>query len=174
MQNIKAKAVHDLICEMLRGPHIRTMAGGDLPGYLYKAGVALHNLPFAITGEQPLIEGHFCKIGFQPGPVLALDELGHGNRPSVYVGVARAESGMLEQSVEAGKAVCVALRIHPNILTLVGVLENIPEDVLQASSSLGASPGFFLFSVFTTEVMVPPSACQMQTGYSTKPPKLEA
>ena len=27
------------------------------------------------------------------------------------------------------------------ILTLVGVLENIPEDVLQASSSLGASPG---------------------------------
>jgi putative spermidine/putrescine transport system permease protein len=26
------------------------------------------------------------------------------------------------------------------ILTLVGVLENIPEDVLQASSSLGASP----------------------------------
>ena len=27
------------------------------------------------------------------------------------------------------------------ILTLVGVLENIPEDVLQASASLGASPG---------------------------------
>lgn len=62
MQNIKAKAVHDLICGMLRGPHIRTMAGGDLPHYLYKAGVALHNLPFAITGEQPLSEGQLRDI----------------------------------------------------------------------------------------------------------------
>lgn len=30
------------------------MAGADLPVYTYKAGVALHNLPFALTGEQPL------------------------------------------------------------------------------------------------------------------------
>ena len=54
MQNAKAQAVHDLICDMLRGPHIRKMAGADLAIYTYKAGVALHNLPFVLVGEQPL------------------------------------------------------------------------------------------------------------------------
>ena len=54
MQNAKATAVHDLVCNMLRGPHIRKMAGADLPAYTYKAGVALHNLPFVLTGDQPL------------------------------------------------------------------------------------------------------------------------
>lgn len=54
MQNTKAAALHDLICNMLRGSHIRKMACADLSIYTYKAGVALHNLPFALTGEQAL------------------------------------------------------------------------------------------------------------------------
>lgn len=45
---VRAEAVHDLICNMLRGPHIRKMSAEDLAAYVYKAGVALHNLPFMI------------------------------------------------------------------------------------------------------------------------------
>ena len=66
-------------------------------------------LVFARRVDLPKLESFARDVAYALGCVT-LDELGHGNRPSVYVGVARAESGMLEQSVEAGKAVCVALR----------------------------------------------------------------
>ncbi|WP_341744695.1 hypothetical protein [Azonexus hydrophilus] len=62
MQNAKSQAVHDLICNMLRGLHIRKMAGADLARYTYKAGVALHNLPFVLTGDQALTEGHLLDV----------------------------------------------------------------------------------------------------------------
>lgn len=62
MSNAKAKAIHDLICKMLRGPHIRNIAGADLPAYTYKAGLALHNLPFVLAGEQPLTVAHLRDI----------------------------------------------------------------------------------------------------------------
>ena len=62
MQNSKAQAVHDLVCNMLRGPHIRKIAGVDLTAYTYKAGVALHNLPFVLTGEQALTEAQLHDV----------------------------------------------------------------------------------------------------------------
>lgn len=62
MYDAKSSAVHDLICHMLRGPHIRNIPGADLPAYTYKAGVALHNLPFVLTGEQPLREAQLHEV----------------------------------------------------------------------------------------------------------------
>ena len=51
MDTRKAQAVHDLICAMLRGQHLRQIAGADLAHYTNKAGLALHNLPMWIIQE---------------------------------------------------------------------------------------------------------------------------
>lgn len=75
MQNPKAQAVHDLICDMLRGPHIRQMSGADLAVYVYKAGASLHNLPFALTGEQSLSEAQLREIN-ELDPVADLNDWG--------------------------------------------------------------------------------------------------
>jgi hypothetical protein len=51
-QQARAVAIQELICDMLRGPHVLRISGADLPTYIYKAGVALHNLPItAASGE---------------------------------------------------------------------------------------------------------------------------
>jgi hypothetical protein len=46
----KADALHNLICNMLRGIDTNSMESDLLRKYLYDAGVALHNLPYATIG----------------------------------------------------------------------------------------------------------------------------
>jgi len=57
LNNPKARALHDLLCEMLRGPHIHALDVDTLASYIQQAGIALHNLPFFVDGSldiQPL------------------------------------------------------------------------------------------------------------------------
>lgn len=53
-QNTKAQAVHDLVCDMLRGHHVQFMPEEELRAYTYNAGVALHNLPGCIARDNSL------------------------------------------------------------------------------------------------------------------------
>ncbi|CAH7426784.1 hypothetical protein VCHA53O466_50469 [Vibrio chagasii] len=50
-------AMHDLICDTLRGEHVRTMTSDELKIYTYKLGCALHNVPHYLreTGTIPEI-----------------------------------------------------------------------------------------------------------------------
>lgn len=48
----KAAALERLICEMLRGTHTRSMSQQQLALYVQEAGVALHNLPYLLAGEE--------------------------------------------------------------------------------------------------------------------------
>jgi hypothetical protein len=50
----RQQAIHDLTCEMLRGAHVRAMPLNQLQMYIYKAGVALHNMPFALDDTRPI------------------------------------------------------------------------------------------------------------------------
>lgn len=52
---VKAAALEALICDMLRGPHTRSMSHKQLLLYVQEAGVVLHNLPHLLAGE-PLRE----------------------------------------------------------------------------------------------------------------------
>lgn len=51
----KAVALRDLICKMLRGRHTDKFDAQELRDYLYQAGVALHNIPFNVTLDLPLV-----------------------------------------------------------------------------------------------------------------------
>lgn len=53
-RKVRAEAVHDLICEMLRGPHIRLLDKIASHHYLIGAGIALHNLPRYAVGDHVL------------------------------------------------------------------------------------------------------------------------
>ena len=47
----RADSLHNLICDMLRGPHVASMSGAQLARFTYLAGVALHNLPHAMLSS---------------------------------------------------------------------------------------------------------------------------
>lgn len=81
------------------------LLGGDIAGFHADGAF----LVFARRADLPKLESFARDVAYGLGCVT-LDELGNGNRPAVYVGVARAEHGLLDPSVEAGKAVCTALR----------------------------------------------------------------
>ncbi len=49
-ENRQAAAIEHLICEMLRGPHVRDMGHRELADYAYQVGVVLHNTPHLLTG----------------------------------------------------------------------------------------------------------------------------
>lgn len=49
---VKAAALEALICDMLRGPHTRSMSHKQLLLYVQEAGVVLHNLPHLLAGDQ--------------------------------------------------------------------------------------------------------------------------
>lgn len=58
----KAQALHDLICRVLRGGHVNNLDGSALKGYIYSAGVALHNLPLAIAQNADITVFEFQQI----------------------------------------------------------------------------------------------------------------
>jgi hypothetical protein len=47
--NARAEALSMLICDMLRG-NIQDKKMGELSSYVYMSGVALHNIPFYVSG----------------------------------------------------------------------------------------------------------------------------
>lgn len=66
-------------------------------------------LVFVRRADLPKLESFARDVAYALGCV-PLEEHGLGNRPSVYIGVARAETGLLDQAIDAGKVVCAALR----------------------------------------------------------------
>jgi len=51
---VKAKGLHDLICDMLRGVHVNNMSRAALAEFTYKAGAALHNTPLNLVNDEKL------------------------------------------------------------------------------------------------------------------------
>lgn len=58
----QGRALHDLICAMLRGPHIRRVAGADLAIFVNRAGIALHNIPLSFANNEPIRESQLKAI----------------------------------------------------------------------------------------------------------------
>ncbi|AOV18715.1 hypothetical protein BJI67_15840 (plasmid) [Acidihalobacter aeolianus] len=54
--------MENLICDMLRGQHIRSMSADDTKRYIYLAGAALHTLPFSERGRVEITEEQFRQI----------------------------------------------------------------------------------------------------------------
>lgn len=60
--NPKAKGLHDLICVMLRGMHFENMSEDQIKSFIYQAGVALHNIPFNVAENKPLLSHQLLEI----------------------------------------------------------------------------------------------------------------
>lgn len=52
----KSTALEYLICDMMRGPHVWSMSLSELQVFIYKAGVALHNVPHFLGEDQEVPE----------------------------------------------------------------------------------------------------------------------
>ncbi|QFT57089.1 hypothetical protein [Microbulbifer sp. THAF38] len=72
----KAKALHNLICSVLRGPHIRDLTLDELQSFTYKVGRALHNIPFYLAKGEEVEESILIEID-QLDPSSTKEDWGH-------------------------------------------------------------------------------------------------
>lgn len=58
----KSHALHNLICQMLRGGQINNLDSDAIKTYIYNAGVALHNLPLSIANGSDITIYEFNQV----------------------------------------------------------------------------------------------------------------
>lgn len=72
----KAEGLEYLICEMLRGEHVRHIKESELAEFVHRAGIAIHNIPMNIVANTQLTREQFNDIN-DLDPSGSNDKWGH-------------------------------------------------------------------------------------------------